>query len=82
MFNNLKNMKIKSLKFFNKKLIPSYTKKFLLPMLTPTSKNTNYYDPTPPGKIKMSYIASKILQLHQFLYISKSLNLELKKKKY
>jgi len=74
-------MKIKSLKFFNKKLIPSYTKKFLLPMLTPTSKNSKYYDPTPPGKIKMGYIASKILQLHQFLCISKSLDLDIKNKK-
>lgn len=74
-------MKIKSLKYFNKKLIPSYTKKFILPMLTPTSKNSNYYDPTPPGKIKMGYIASRILQFHQFLSISNSLGINLNKKK-
>ena len=75
-------MKIKSIKNFDKKLIPSYTKKFLIPMLTPTSKNTNYYDPTPPGRIKMGYVASKILQLHQFLSICNSLSISLEKKKY
>ena len=49
-------------------------------MLTPTSKNSNYYDPTPPGKIKWD-IASRILQFHQFLSISNSLGINLNKKK-
>mgnify|MGYP001166859752 CR=1 FL=1 len=74
-------MKIKSIRNFSKKLIPSYTKKFLIPMLTTTSKNTKYYDPTPPGKIKMGYIASRILQFHQFLSICNSLGISRNKKK-
>ena len=72
-------MKIKSIKNFSKKLIPAYTKKFIIPMLTPTSKNTKYYDPTPPEKLKW-VIRSRILQFHQFLSICNSLGISLNKK--
>lgn len=58
--------------------------KFLLPMLTTTSKGTKYWEP-PKKKTKTidtkRYLSSKALQLHQFLDISKSLNISFKNKK-
>lgn len=40
-------------------------KKFLFTTLTPTSKNTNWYDPPPEGKITKRQIGRIILQFHQ-----------------
>ena len=39
--------------------------KFLLKTLTPTSKNTNWYDPPPENKITQRQIGRLILQFHQ-----------------
>jgi 2-polyprenyl-3-methyl-5-hydroxy-6-metoxy-1,4-benzoquinol methylase len=39
--------------------------KFLFRTLTPTSKNTNWYDPPPEGKITQRQIGRLILQFHQ-----------------
>ena len=58
--------------------------KFLLPMLTKTSKGTKYWEPPKkkPKSIDIKrYLSSKALQLHQFLEISKSLNISFKNKK-
>lgn len=58
--------------------------KFLFPMLTKTTKGTKYWEPPnqkPNIKDINRYLSSKALQLHQFLDISKSLNLDFKNKK-
>ena len=59
-------------------------KKYLLPMLTKTSKDTKYWEPPkkkPNDKDIKRYLSSKALQLHQFLDIAKSLNISFKNKK-
>ena len=59
-------------------------KKFLLPMLTETSKGTKYWEPPkkkPNTKDVKRYLSSKALQLHQFLDIAKSLDISFKHKK-
>ena len=59
-------------------------KKFLLPMLTKTSIGTKYWEPPqkkPNSNDIKRYLSSKALQLHQFLDISKSLNISFKNKK-
>ena len=51
-------------------------KKFLLPMLTPTSKGTRYWEPPPiGGKITKRYFGRVLLQLHQILGLLYSLNI-------
>mgnify|MGYP003991364987 CR=1 FL=1 len=56
--------------------------KYLYPMLTPTSKNTNYYDPAPKGDILSNrYFGRVMLQLHQILGLFYSLNIKTKNKK-
>ncbi len=58
-------------------------KKFLLPMLTPTSKGTRYWEPPPKeGKITKRYFGRVLLQLHQILGLLYSLNIETKNKKF
>ena len=43
-------------------------KKFLLPMLTPTSKGTKYWEPSPKGgKLTKRYFGRVLLQLKIFL---------------
>lgn len=56
--------------------------KYLYPMLTPTSKNTNYYDPAPKGDVLTNrYFGRVLLQLHQILGLFYSLNIKTKNKK-
>ena len=58
-------------------------KKFLLPMLTPTSKGTKYWEPSPEGgKLTKRYFGRVLLQLHQILGLLYSLNIETKNKKF
>ena len=56
--------------------------KFLYPMLTPTSKNTKFYDLPPKGDILSNrYFGRVMLQLHQILGLFYSLNIKTKNKK-
>lgn len=73
-------------KFFikkNKIKLEVNDKKFLLPMLTPTSKGTNYWEPSPKGEILTKrYFGRVLLQLHQILSLLYSLKLNTKGKKF
>lgn len=64
----------------NKKKVPVNFKKYLLPMLTSTAKGTNYWDTPPKGPMTKAYMGDKILQIHQFLSLTKELNIDLKDK--
>tara|TARA_B100000795_G_C22744746_1_gene416831 strand:- start:237 stop:1283 length:1047 start_codon:yes stop_codon:yes gene_type:complete len=56
--------------------------KYLYPMLTPTSKNSNYYDPAPKGDVLTNrYFGRVLLQLHQILGLFYSLGIKTKNKK-
>ena len=56
--------------------------KYLYPMLTPTSKKTNYYDPAPKSSVLTNrYFGRVLLQLHQILGLFYSLNIKTKNKK-
>lgn len=67
-------------KFLNHKF-PVDKKKYLLNLLSPTTKGTKYFEPKPPGKITKIQVGRIILQCHQILSIFKSLNISLKNKK-
>lgn len=55
--------------------------KFLLPILSPTSAGTNYWDPPPPGAINERQRARILLQIHQLIDLLASFGVELKDKR-
>ncbi len=71
---------MKYFKLQNKNKIPVNFNKYLLPMLTSTTKGTKYWETPPKGPITKSYMGEKILQIHQFLSLMKELNIDLNKK--
>ena len=72
---------MKYFKLTNKSKIPVNFKRYLIPMLTSTTKGSRYWETPPKGPMTRSYIGGKILQIHQFLSLMKELNVSLNKKK-
>ena len=72
---------MKYFKLQNKNKLPVNFKRYLIPMLTSTTKGSRYWETPPKGPITRSYIGGKILQIHQFLSLMKELNVNLNKKK-
>ena len=62
--------------------LPVSEKKYLLPFLTSTTKGTNYYETPYHIGISKDYLADKLLQLHQFLDIIKSLGIKSNNKSF
>tara|TARA_Y100000590_G_scaffold469509_1_gene657452 strand:+ start:2193 stop:3251 length:1059 start_codon:yes stop_codon:yes gene_type:complete len=61
--------------------LPVSEKKYLIPFLTSATKGTKYWSPAPPNKsFTKAYVAEKILQIHQFIDLFDSLNLNTKNK--
>ena len=60
--------------------LPINKKKYLLDILSPTSKGTKYYDPIPNTKISEVQIGRVLLQCHQVVSLLKSLDIDLKNK--
>ena len=78
-------MKKKNKNFFkldNGSVLPVNQNLFLTPFLTKTTKGTNFFDPPPKTQVSKSYFASKVWQLHQFLDIFNTININLKKKTF
>ena len=71
---------MKYFKLTNKSKIPVNFKRYLIPMLTSTTKGSRYWETPPKGPMTRSYIGEKILQIHQFLSLMKELNVSLNKK--
>tara|TARA_B100001057_G_scaffold415686_1_gene433320 strand:+ start:422 stop:1456 length:1035 start_codon:yes stop_codon:yes gene_type:complete len=60
--------------------LPVDKKKYLLDILSPTSKGTQYYEPIPNTKISEVQIGRVLLQCHQVVSFLKSLDIDLKNK--
>lgn len=66
----------------NKQILQVDNDKYLIPMLTPTSSGSNYWDPAPiQDNLSDRYFGRVLLQLHQTLGLFYSLNIETKEKK-
>lgn len=57
-------------------------KNFLIKFLNPTSKDTKYYDVPPDKNLSKIQYGRILLQIHQILFLLKSLNFSLRNKKF
>ena len=57
--------------------LPVSLDRFLFPLLSPTTKGTNYWDQPPPSKLTDRQIGRIVLQVHQILDTLQSLDIDL-----
>ena len=72
-------------KFFitdQKVRLPVNEKKYLLPFLTKSAKNTKYYQTPKTNRVKKEYYAEKLLQYHQFIEMFDSIGVNLQDKSF
>jgi len=62
--------------------LPVSLDKFLLPLLSPTTKGTNFWESPPPSALTDRQRGRIILQVHQILDTFKSLNVDLSNKNF